>query len=82
MKAVEDAVAEGKKTLESAGHDLSAMKHATEKINAASHKIAEEMYKKASAADASGAAGQGAAEGAKQDTVVEAEVVDENKSQG
>ncbi len=82
VKAVEEAVAEGKKTLESAGHDLQAMKHATEKINAASHKIAEEMYKKASTTDASGAAGQAGAEAGKQDTVVEAEVVDENKSQG
>lgn len=80
--AVEEAVSEGKKTLESEGHDLSAMKHATEKINAASHKIAEEMYKKASTGEASGAAGQGGAEAGKQGTVVEAEVVDENKSQG
>ncbi|MBI5238558.1 MAG: molecular chaperone DnaK [Deltaproteobacteria bacterium] len=80
VKAVEEALAEGKKTLESAGHDLSAMKHATEKINAASHKIAEEMYKKASAPGEPGAAGQGGGEAGKQGTVVEAEVVDENKS--
>ncbi len=80
VKAVEEAVADGKKTLETAGHDLSAMRHATEKINAASHKIAEELYKKASASGAPGAAGQGGEEAGKQGTVVEAEVVDENKS--
>ncbi|TAN61012.1 molecular chaperone DnaK [bacterium] len=90
VKAVEEAVAEAKKTIETHAEDLAALKAAIEKINTASHKIAEEMYKKASAEQAG--AGQGApgaphghehehgqAQGGGQGTVVDAEVVDEKK---
>ncbi|MBI5887221.1 MAG: molecular chaperone DnaK [Deltaproteobacteria bacterium] len=82
IKAVEEAVAEAKKTIETHADDNEALKKAIEKINAASHKMAEEMYKKASAEQAQ-APGAGAHEhagaGEKDKTVVDAEVVDEEK---
>ncbi len=76
-KAVEDALAEGKKALEA--NEIGALKHAIEKINTASHKMAEVMYKAASAAaPPPGGAPHGEA-GQPQGDVVEAEVVDEKK---
>ncbi|MBI5469659.1 MAG: Hsp70 family protein, partial [Deltaproteobacteria bacterium] len=76
-KAVEDALADGKKALES--HEIGALKGAIEKINTASHKMAEVMYKAASAAaPPPGGAPHGEA-GPPQGDVVEAEVVDEKK---
>ncbi|MBI5492455.1 MAG: molecular chaperone DnaK [Deltaproteobacteria bacterium] len=72
-KAVEDAVAEAKKALEQS--ELQPLKDAINKINTASHKIAEVMYKGATAAQ--GAPGEN--EPGKQGDVVEAEVVDEQK---
>ena len=68
-KGVEDAVAEAKKALET--NELEALKEAINRINTASHKIAEVMYK--SASEAPGAGGEGKKEG----DVVEAEVVDD-----
>jgi len=79
-KAVEEALAEGKKALES--NEAETMKSAIEKINTASHKMAEVMYKAASSAapPQGGEAGPGGAEaGQQQGDVVDAEVVDEKK---
>jgi len=75
VKAVEDAIAEGKKTLEG---DKSAeeMKAAMEKITASSHKLAELLYKEATAQQAGATPGAGEGEKAEGD-VVDAEVVDE-----
>ena len=78
-KAVEDALAESKKALESGS--IEAMKTAQENLTKASHKLAEAMYKAASAqappADGGPTAGasDGAAKEAK-DNVVDAEFVD------
>ncbi|MBI5970269.1 MAG: molecular chaperone DnaK, partial [Deltaproteobacteria bacterium] len=73
-KAVEDAAAEGKKALEQ--NELPPLKDALAKITAASHKLAEAMYKGAAAA--SGAPPEGAgAPGGDKGNVVDAEVVDE-----
>jgi len=76
-KAVEEALAEGKKTLEG---DKSAeeLKAAMEKINSSSHKIAELLYKEATAQQQQAAGGAGAEGGGKPEgEVVDAEVVDE-----
>ncbi len=77
-KAVEEAAAEGKKALEQ--NELPPLKDALAKITAASHKLAEAMYKGAGAA--SGAPPEGAdagAPGGDKGNVVDAEVVDEKK---
>ncbi len=76
-KAVEDAVAEGKKALET--HDPEQLKRAIDNINTSSHKIAEILYKQTPAdTPETGAEGQ-QAPGGGQEEVVEAEVVDENR---
>ena len=74
-KAVEEALAEGKKALES--NEAETMKSAIERINTASHKMAEVMYKAASAAapPPPGPEAGGQPEG----NVVDAEVVDEKE---
>ncbi|HWR37512.1 MAG TPA: molecular chaperone DnaK [Clostridia bacterium] len=82
---VENAIADAKKALE--GGELSAMNTARDRLQQASHKLAEAMYKQAAPqgepAGASGAAGaaqadaSGAAGGAKKDEgVIDAEYVD------
>jgi molecular chaperone DnaK len=77
-KAVEDALADGKKALEA--NEIGALKGGIEKINTASHKMAEVMYKAASAAAPPPGAGPAHGEaGQPQGDVVEAEVVDEKK---
>ena len=70
-KEVDDAVAEAKKALEA--NELDPLKDALGKLTAASHKVAEAMYK--------GAAQHGEApeEEKKQGDVVEAEVVDDQQ---
>ena len=70
-KEVDDAIAEAKKALEANEHEP--LKDALGKLTAASHKMAEAMYK--------GAAGHGEApeEEKKQGDVVEAEVVDDQQ---
>jgi molecular chaperone DnaK len=70
-KEVDDAVAEAKKALEA--NELDPLKDALSKLTAASHKMAEAMYK--------GAAQHGEAPGEekKQGDVVEAEVVDDQQ---
>jgi molecular chaperone DnaK len=78
--SLEAAIEEAKKSLES--NDLATLKAATEKLNTATHKLSEEMYKKASAAGAAGAGGaasedagatNGAAHGARDENVVDAD---------
>ena len=83
---VESALADGKKALE--GGDPAAMNSAREKLTAASHKLAEQMYKSAqpSGAPAGGAQAGGPAPGAdgaaqadgqkKEGEVIDAEYVD------
>ena len=68
-KSVEEAVAEGRKALESG--ELEQLKGAIAAITAASHKIAETMYKGASQNE------PGPSEERKKEDVVEAEVVDD-----
>jgi len=75
IKAVEEAVAEARKTVEAEEHDAAPLKQAIERISKASHRLAEEMYKKATASQAAGSAGKEA--GAKEGEVVDAEVVDD-----
>ncbi|MBZ0220948.1 MAG: molecular chaperone DnaK [Candidatus Methylomirabilis sp.] len=70
-KAAEEALAEGKKALES--NELEVLKEAVGKVTAASHKIAETLYK--TAAQQPGEEGEKKKEG----EVVEAEVVDDQQ---
>lgn len=79
-KEIDEALDEGKKALE--GDDNELIKAAIERINTASHKIAEILYKTASTEEAAGGeAGASAAgeEGADDGEVVDAEVVDEEE---
>ena len=76
---VESALAEAKKALE--GGDTAAMKSALERLTAASHKLAEQMYRTAQATQAGAAAGEtppkGDGEAKKKDEgVIDAEYVD------
>ncbi|HMC32165.1 MAG TPA: molecular chaperone DnaK, partial [Candidatus Angelobacter sp.] len=78
---VEAAVAEAKKALE--GTDAAAMNSAREKLTAASHKLAEVMYKSAEAPPAGGpgagpqpGADGAASQGKKDEGVIDAEYVD------
>jgi molecular chaperone DnaK len=81
---VESAVADAKKALE--GTDAAAMNSAREKLTAASHKLAEAMYKAQQTPPADGAAGAGPQAGApsngagqhekKDEGVIDAEYVD------
>jgi molecular chaperone DnaK len=82
-KAVEDALAETKKAMQEGGIDH--INQATSKLETASHKLAEAMYKASSQqpgggqpGDGQGAAGNGAAGGESKpkDNVVDAEFVD------
>ncbi len=75
VKAIEEAVAEAKKSLDSG--DQEALKAAMGKITSASHKVAELLYQTATAS--AGAGGAGAKEAGKEGDVVEAEVVDDKK---
>jgi molecular chaperone DnaK len=79
---IEDAVTALKKAME--GTDPDAIESATQTLTSASHKLAEEMYKKASASSATGAEAAGAESpnGAKTDEKVvdaEFEEVDKDK---
>ncbi|MCU0243083.1 MAG: molecular chaperone DnaK [Vicinamibacteria bacterium] len=77
-KAVEDAIANARKVLE--GDDLKAIRDAIEKLNNASHKIAEILYKKAAPPPTGGAAAgpASAGPGGAQDNVVDAEYTVKN----
>jgi molecular chaperone DnaK len=80
VKATEEAVDEGRTVLKEKEDDLAALKEAIDKVTVASHKVAEEMYKKAAPEGAGAGAGAGAAPGAPPEAeeaeVVDAEVVD------
>jgi molecular chaperone DnaK len=75
-KAIEDAVAESRKALES--NDAAKMKEAQERLIAATHKLAEAMYRAAGSQQAPPQGGGGGEQKAppKQDDVVDAEFVD------
>jgi len=79
---IEEAVAALKKAME--GTDPGAIESATQTLTTASHKLAEEMYKKASASTASGGSadatgGNGAGETKKDERVVDAEFEEVDK---
>ncbi len=76
-KAVETAVADCKKALESA--DVAAINRAADALTQASHKVAEAMYRSGAQAGPSGGGttnGSGAKAGEKTDDVIDAEYVD------
>ena len=76
-KAVEAAVADCKKALESA--DVAAINRAADALTQASHKVAEAMYRSGAQAGPSGGGttnGSGAKAGEKTDDVIDAEYVD------
>jgi molecular chaperone DnaK len=78
---VESAVADLKKTLE--GSDLDAIKEATEKTAQVSQKMGTAIYAQTQASSTAGQAGEQAGQpAADEDEVVEAEIVDEDKSAG
>jgi len=72
---VESALADAKKTLEGTP-TVADMKASHEKLTAASHKLAEVMYKANAGAAASAEAGEPAAEAKKDEGVIDAEYVD------
>jgi molecular chaperone DnaK len=78
---IKDAVAALRKAMES--NDLDAIQSATQTLTSASHKLAEEMYKKASASEAPGGAGgpegNGGATGKTDEKVVDAEFEEVDK---
>jgi molecular chaperone DnaK len=76
-KAVEAAIADCKKALESG--DVAAINRAADALTQASHKVAEAMYRSGAQAGASGGGttnGSGAKAGEKTDDVIDAEYVD------
>ncbi|HEX7581110.1 MAG TPA: molecular chaperone DnaK [Thermoanaerobaculia bacterium] len=82
--AVESAIADAKKVLETKAGDTEAMKKAAQDVQKASYKIAEALYKTAppeggAAGAAPGAGGAPGASSAKADDVIDAEVVEEKK---
>ncbi|MBK9374202.1 MAG: molecular chaperone DnaK [Holophagales bacterium] len=79
--AIEAAVADAKKVLETKADDADALRKAAQEVQKASYKVAEALYKNApapeSGTDPAGTASQGGARPA--DDVIDAEVVDEKK---
>ena len=76
---INTALEDAKKALE--GDDLDAMKAATESLTKASHKLSEQMYKKASeggAAAGAGAAGSSESSGAREDASSDSAKTDED----
>ncbi|MFB7947724.1 molecular chaperone DnaK [Kitasatospora phosalacinea] len=79
---VETAIGELKETLK--GEDIAAIRTATEKVSTTAQKLGAALYAQADGAGAgaaAGAAGAGDA-GAKEDDVVDAEIVDDEKPKG
>ncbi|MCP9446806.1 MAG: molecular chaperone DnaK [Nitrospira sp.] len=80
---IQDAIAAVKKSLE--GTDAAAIESATQTLMTASHKLAEEMYKKAASATSSagpqsaGPAGDGSSQSKSDDKVVDAEFEEVDK---
>lgn len=84
VSAIESALEDAKKAISDHGEDKEKLTEATEALTKAAHKLAEIMYKEASAAgDAPGAAGAGAQPsgpsdaGTADDDFIDAEIVDE-----
>ena len=80
VKAIEDALAEGKKALEQ--DNVDELKKAMENITQASHKVAEVLYKQTppeGGAPGEGAGGTGEEAKASEGDVVDAEVVEEEE---
>jgi molecular chaperone DnaK len=79
--AIEAAVADAKKVLETKADDADALHKAAQEVQKASYKVAEALYKSTPAPEAaSGPAGASSAGGGKPaDDVIDAEVVDEKK---
>jgi molecular chaperone DnaK len=81
-KAVEAAIADCKKALESG--DVAAINRAADALTQASHKVAEAMYRSGAQAGASGGGttnGSGAKAGEKTDDVIDAEYVDTDEKE-
>jgi molecular chaperone DnaK len=74
---VETAIGELKETLK--GEDIAAIREATEKVSTTAQKLGAALYAQN---DAAGAAPAGDAAGAKDDDVVDAEIVDDEKPKG
>ncbi|GIW53818.1 MAG: hypothetical protein KatS3mg082_0222 [Nitrospiraceae bacterium] len=77
---IKDAIAAVRRAME--GNDVAAIESAMQALTSASHKLAEEMYKKASAAAGagpSGTRGNGGAQGKTDDKVVDAEFEEVDK---
>ncbi len=75
---IKDAIASVRKAME--GNDLAAIESAVQALTSASHKLAEEMYKKASAgAGPSSTKGNGSTQGKTDDKVVDAEFEEVDK---
>ncbi len=79
--AIEAAVSDAKKVLETKADDAEALRKAAQDVQKASYKVAEALYKNAPAPEAGpAAAGASSGGGAKPaDDVIDAEVVDEKK---
>ncbi len=79
--AIEAAIADAKKVLETKSDDAEALRKAAQDVQKASYKVAEALYKSAPAPEAgpdpAGSASHGSAKPA--DDVIDAEVVDEKK---
>ena len=77
--AIEAAVADAKKVLETKPDDAEALHKAAQEVQKASYKVAEALYKTTPAPDAGPAAGASSPGGKAADDVIDAEVVDEKK---
>ncbi|MHB8800881.1 MAG: molecular chaperone DnaK [Thermoanaerobaculia bacterium] len=78
--AIEAAVADAKKVLETQADDAEALRKAAQEVQKASYKVAEALYKSAPAPDPGAPAGASTAgSGKSADDVIDAEVVDEKK---
>jgi molecular chaperone DnaK len=78
--AIEAAVADAKKVLETQADDADALRKAAQEVQKASYKVAEALYKSAPAPESPGPDGAApAGDGKPADDVIDAEVVDEKK---
>ncbi len=80
ISGLEEALTEARKAMETGGVDT--LKSATDKLQSASHKLAEVMYSKqaeSASAEPGADAGQQSGSTSDEDEVIEAEVVDEEK---
>ncbi|HRY44386.1 MAG TPA: molecular chaperone DnaK [Thermoanaerobaculia bacterium] len=78
--AIEAAVADAKKVLETQADDAEALRKSAQEVQKASYKVAEALYKSAPAPEPAAPAGASTASSGKgADDVIDAEVVDEKK---